>query len=197
MMQNKKRIIIGISGATGIQYGIRALQLLREIDVETHLVVSKAAELVRSYETDMKHDELMALADKVYPLADVGAIISSGSFKTVGMLIAPCSVKTLSEIATGVTSSLLSRAADVVLKERRKLVLMFRETPLHLGHLRSMTAVTEMGGIIMPPVPAFYALPNSVDEMVTHSVARALDLFGFDIDIPRWAEGYKTSTNAF
>ena len=197
MMQNKKRIIIGISGATGIQYGIRALQLLREIDVETHLVVSKAAELVRSYETDMKHDELMALADKVYPLADVGASISSGSFKTVGMLIAPCSVKTLSEIATGVTSSLLSRAADVVLKERRKLVLMFRETPLHLGHLRSMTAVTEMGGIIMPPVPAFYALPNSVDEMVTHSVARALDLFGFDIDIPRWTEGYKASTNAF
>lgn len=194
-MQSKKRIIIGISGATGIQYGIRALQLLREIDVETHLVISKAAELVRSYETDMKHDELLALADKVYPLADVGATISSGSFKTVGMLIAPCSVKTLSEIATGVTSSLLSRAADVVLKERRKLVLMFRETPLHLGHLRSMTAVTEMGGIIMPPVPAFYSRPGSVDEMVTHSIARALDLFGFDIDIPRWTEGYKTSTN--
>lgn len=192
-MALKPRIIIGISGATGIQYGIRALELLRTIDVETHLVISKAAELVRTYETDMKHEELLALADKVYPLADVGAAIASGSFKTVGMLIAPCSVKTLAEIATGVTSSLLSRAADVVLKERRRLVLMFRETPLHIGHLKSMTTVTEMGGIIMPPVPAFYLKPQSVDEMVTHSVARALDLFGFDIDVPRWDEGHRAT----
>ncbi|MBP3944494.1 UbiX family flavin prenyltransferase [Sphingobacteriaceae bacterium WQ 2009] len=192
-MEKKQRIIIGISGATGIQYGIRALELLRDLEVETHVVISKAAEMVRNYETDYRHDELIALADKVYPLNDVGAAISSGSFKTLGMLIAPCSVKTLSEIATGVTSSLLSRAADVVLKERRKLVLMVRETPLHLGHLRAMTAVTEMGGIIMPPVPAFYLQPSSIDDMVTHTVARSLDLFGFDIDIPRWDEGYKAT----
>lgn len=182
----KKRIVVGISGATGIQYGIKALELLRELEVETHLIISKAAEMVRTYETGYKHDELFALAHKVYALSDVGAAISSGSFKTMGMLIAPCSVKTMSEIATGVTSSLLSRAADVTLKERRKLVLLFRETPLHAGHLKSMLQVTEMGGIIMPPVPAFYMQPQSLDEMVTHTVARALDLFGFDLEIPRW-----------
>lgn len=192
IMKRKNRIIIGISGATGIQYGIRALELLKEEDVETHLVISKAAELVRTYELDLKHEELIKLADKVYPLQDVGAAIASGSFKTLGMLVAPCSVKTMSEIATGVTSSLLSRAADVVLKERRRLVLLFRETPLHAGHLKSMTTVTEMGAIVMPPVPAFYTRPNSVDDIVTHTVARALDLFGFDIDIPRWNEGHKT-----
>lgn len=183
---SKKRIVIGISGATGIQYGIKALELLRELEVETHLIISKAAEMVRTYETDYKHDEVTALASKVYALSDVGAAISSGSFKTMGMLIAPCSVKTMSEIATGVTSSLLSRAADVSLKERRKLVLLFRETPLHAGHLKTMLQVTEMGGIVMPPVPAFYMQPQTIDEMVTHTVARALDLFGFDIDIPRW-----------
>lgn len=182
----KKRIIIGISGATGIQYGIKALELLRELDVETHVIISKAAELVRSYETHYKHDTIVSLADKVYALADVGAAISSGSFKTLGMLIAPCSVKTMSEIATGVTSSLMSRAADVTLKERRKLVLLFRETPLHAGHIKTMLQITEMGGIVMPPVPAFYMQPQSIDEMVKHTVARALDLFGFDIDIPRW-----------
>ncbi len=190
-MEKKPKIIIGISGATGIQYGIRALELLKHEDVETHLVISKAAEMVRTYETDIKHEELLQLADKVYPLSDIGAAISSGSFKTLGMLIAPCSVKTLSEIATGVTSNLLSRAADVVLKERRRLVLMFRETPLHLGHLKSMTAVTEMGAIVMPPVPAFYLQPQSIDEMVTQSVVRALDLFGFDIDTPRWSHDHK------
>lgn len=182
----KKRIIIGISGATGIQYGIKALELLRELDVETHVIISKAAELVRSYETHYKHDNIVSLADKVYALADVGAAISSGSFKTMGMLIAPCSVKTMSEIATGVTSSLMSRAADVTLKERRKLVLLFRETPLHAGHIKTMLQITEMGGIVMPPVPAFYMQPQSIDEMVKHTVARALDLFGFDIAIPRW-----------
>lgn len=192
-MKSKNRIIIGISGATGIQYGIRAMELLKNEDVETHLVVSKAAELVRTYETDLKHEELLALADVVYPLQDVGAAIASGSFKTLGMLIAPCSVKTLSEIAGGITGSLMSRAADVVLKERRRLVLMFRETPLHLGHLKSMTAVTEMGGIIMPPVPAFYLRPESVNDMVTHTVARALDLFGLDIDIPRWTYEHTVS----
>ena len=178
-METKKRIIIGLSGASGIQYGIRALELLRNLNIETHLVISQAAEMVCSYEIE-------ALANKVYSRSDFGAAISSGSYKTIGMLIAPCSVKTLSEIATGVTSSLLSRAADVILKERRTLVLMFRETPLHMGHLKSMTTVTEMGGIIMPPVPAFYLKPKSVDDMVTNSVARALDLFGLDIDIPRW-----------
>lgn len=187
------RIIIGISGATGLQYGIKALELLRDQDVETHLVVSKAAELVRTYETDMKHEELLKLADKVYPLNDVGAAIASGSFKTMGMLIAPCSVKTLSEIATGVTSNLLSRAADVVLKERRRLVCLFRETPLHIGHIKSMAAVTEMGGIIMPPVPTFYTLPQTVDEIVTHTVARALDLFGFDIPMPRWDDNHEAT----
>jgi flavin prenyltransferase len=184
----KKRIIIGISGATGIQYGIKALELLRELDIETHVIISKAAELVRSYETNYKHDAIVSLADKVYALADVGAAISSGSFKTMGMLIAPCSVKTMSEIATGVTSSLMSRAADVTLKERRKLVLLFRETPLHAGHIKTMLQITEMGGIVMPPVPAFYMQPQSIDDMVKHTVARALDLFGFDIDIPRWEQ---------
>ncbi|GAA4792535.1 UbiX family flavin prenyltransferase [Olivibacter ginsenosidimutans] len=185
-MKDKKRIIVGISGATGIQYGIRALELLQQLDIETHLVISKAAELVRSYETVYHHQSIISLANNVYSLADVGAAIASGSFKTMGMLIAPCSVKTMSEIATGVTSSLLSRAADVTLKERRKLVLLFRETPLHTGHIKTMLQVTEMGGIVMPPVPAFYMHPQSIDEMITHTVARALDLFGFDIDIPRW-----------
>jgi 4-hydroxy-3-polyprenylbenzoate decarboxylase len=185
-MDTTQRIIIGISGASGIQYGIRALELLRIMNIETHLVMSQAAELVCSFESGLKLNELLALADKVYSRSDLGAPISSGSYKTAGMLIAPCSVKTMSEIATGVTSSLLSRAADVILKERRKLVLMFRETPLHLGHLKSMITVTEMGGIIMPPVPAFYLKPKSVDELVTNSVARALDFFGFDLDIPRW-----------
>jgi len=182
----KRRIIVGISGATGIQYGIKALELLQELDIETHLIISKAAEMVRTYETGYKHEHVVSLAHRVYALSDVGAAISSGSFKTMGMLIAPCSVKTLSEIATGVTSSLLSRAADVTLKERRRLVLLFRETPLHAGHIKTMLQVTEMGGVVMPPVPAFYMQPQTIDEMITHTVARALDLFGFDIDIPRW-----------
>jgi len=183
---SKKRIVVGISGATGIQYGIRALELLHDLDVETHLVISKAAEMVRNYETSYSHEAVVSLADRVYALADVGAAIASGSFKTMGMLIAPCSVKTMSEISTGVTSSLLSRAADVTLKERRKLVLLFRETPLHAGHIKTMLQVTEMGGIVMPPVPAFYMQPQTIDDMITHTVARALDLFGFDLDIPRW-----------
>lgn len=187
----EKRIIVGISGATGIQFGIRALQLLKQEGFETHLIVSKAAEMLRTYETDLSHEELLSMAHVVHSAQDVGATISSGSFKTVGMLVAPCSVKTLSEIATGVTTTLLSRAADVVLKERRRLVLMLRETPLHLGHLKSMTAVTEMGGIIMPPVPPLYLKPQSIDEMVTLSVARALDLFGLHVDIQRWDEQFR------
>lgn len=187
-MSNKQRIIIGISGASGVEYGLKALELLKDTNLETHLVVSKGASLVRTLETPVTHQDLVDLADASYSPNDMGAAISSGSFKTVGMLIAPCSVKTMSEIATGVTNTLLSRAADVVLKERRRLVLMFRETPLHAGHIQTMANVTNMGGIVMPPVPAFYMNPKSIDEMVTHSVSRALDLFGLDLEIPRWRE---------
>jgi len=187
----KKKIIVGISGATGIQYGIRALELLKKQGIETHLVISKAAELVRTYETELKREDILGLADVVYNLQDVGAAIASGSFKTGGMLIAPCSIKTMSEIATGVTSSLLSRAADVVLKERRRLVLMVRETPLHAGHLKTMLSLTEMGAVIMPPVPALYMNPQSIDEMVTHSVGRALDLLDVEVDVPRWTNEHR------
>jgi 4-hydroxy-3-polyprenylbenzoate decarboxylase len=162
---------------------------MRAAGVETHLVVSRAAEMAIAYELGEKARDLASLADHAYAIQDVGAAISSGSFKTQGMLIAPCSVRTMSEIATGVTSSLLTRAADVVLKERRRLVLMVRETPLHLGHLRTMTALSEMGAIIMPPVPAFYAEPKSVDDIIDQSVGRALDLFGIDTPlVKRWGE---------
>ena len=158
-MKNQK-LIVGVTGASGVVYAKRALELLREASVETHLVVSKAAEMTLSYELDMKAADLAALADHRYAIGDIGAPISSGSFKTIGMLITPCSVKTMSEIATGVTSNLISRAADVVLKERRKLVLMVRETPFHLGHLRTMTSLTEMGAIVAPPPPANYEGPK-------------------------------------
>jgi len=165
------------------------LASLRELQIESHLVLSKAAELTIAYETDLKIAEVKALADVVYPVGDVGAAISSGSFQTLGMVIAPCSVRSMSEIASGVTSSLLTRAADVVLKERRRLVLMLRETPLHTGHLRSMLALSEMGAVIAPPVPAFYAKPESLDEMVDHTVGRVLDLFGLDSGkVKRWGE---------
>lgn len=181
------RMIVGISGASGAAYGVRALELLSRAGVETHLVISRSASLTLAQETGLKPSDLAAMASAVHPVQDIGAVISSGSFLTAGMLIAPCSIRTLSEIVTGVTSSLLTRAADVVLKERRRLVLMVRETPLHLGHLRSMTAVTEMGAIVMPPVPALYARPDSIDDMVSHTVGRALDLFGIDTDAaPRW-----------
>lgn len=184
-----KRLIIGISGASGVVLGIRALQMLQHTDIETHLVMSKAAALTATYETDMKVDAIKALADKIYPINDIGASISSGSYKTMGMLMAPCSIKSLGEITSGVTSTLLTRAADVVLKERRRLVLMLRETPLHAGHLKSALAATEMGAIIAPPVPAFYARPTSVDEIVTQSVSRALDLFDIDCgETKRWGE---------
>ncbi|WP_456268608.1 UbiX family flavin prenyltransferase [Kushneria sp. AK178] len=185
----RRRLIIAITGATGFVYGARALELLRPLDIETHLVVSKSAELTRRYETGITREQLFALADEVHPVGDIGASLASGSFKTLGMLVAPCSVKTMSEIAAGTTTNLVSRAADVVLKERRRLVLMLRETPLHLGHLRTMTTLTEMGAILFPPVPAFYARPATLEEMVDHSVARALDLFDIDIDgMPRWGE---------
>ncbi len=183
-----KRLIVGISGASGIVYGIEALKLLRTLGIETHLVVSKSAIVTLTHESDMKYAELCALAAVHYQSTDIGAAIASGSFRTLGMLVAPCSIRTLSEIATGVTSSLLSRAADVVLKERRRLVLMVRETPLHAGHLQSMLSVTNMGAVVMPPVPAFYTRPESIADLVGQSVGRALDLFGLDSGIQRWGE---------
>ncbi len=182
-----KRIIVGISGASGIVYGVRALQLLRECGVETHLVMSKSAELTLHYEMDMTSAEVKALASEVHPIKNVGASIASGSFVTAGMLVAPCSIRSMSEIATGVTSSLLTRAADVVLKERRRLVLMVRETPLHTGHLRTMTQLSEMGAVIAPPVPAFYTRPDSLDDIVTQGVGRVLDLFDLPVQqVVRW-----------
>jgi len=183
---------VAISGASGILYGVKALQLLRDLNVETHLVVSKAGHLTRSHETDLTREELEAMADISYPINDVGAALSSGSFSTMGMIVAPCSMRTLAAIATGVSESLLTRAADVALKERRRLVLMIRETPLHLLHLRNMQAVTECGAVVFPPVPAFYTRPMTLDDIVTHSVVRALDLFGLDAkSIPRWGETIK------
>ena len=183
------RLIIGISGASGVIYGIRMLELLQDMPIETHLVMTRSAEITLAYETDRKVSDVKALATKVYGPDDIAAAISSGSFKTLGMVVAPCSIRSLSEIAYGQTTHLLTRAADVVLKERRRLVLMLRETPLHLGHIRSMAAATESGAIVMPPVPAFYAMPQSVDEIVDHSVGRALDLFDIDIGaVRRWGE---------
>jgi 4-hydroxy-3-polyprenylbenzoate decarboxylase len=192
-MAAPRRLIVGISGATGIVYGVRLLELLRETDIETHLVVSRAADLTRAHELDLSARQLRALADVSYPVGDLGAALSSGSFRTLGMIVAPCSVRTLAEIATGATSSLLTRAADVVLKERRRLVLLVRETPLHAVHLRNMLAVTEAGAIVMPPVPAFYNRPRSLDEMVTSTICRALDLFGIDLGrLRRWGEDIDT-----
>ena len=175
-----RRLVVGISGASGVIYGVRMLEALRDLGVESHLVVTRAALLTLSQETNLSADDLTGRADVVHKLADVGASIASGSFRTLGMVVAPCSVRTMSEIATGVTSTLLTRAADVTLKERRPLVLMVRETPLHLGHLRTMTALAEMGAVIAPPLPAFYARPETIEAMVDQSVGRALDLFGLD-----------------
>jgi len=183
------RLIVGISGASGVQYGVRALELLQGTSIETHLIMSKSAELTVHHELDCSVDDIRQLADVWHPVRNVGASVASGSFRTKGMLVAPCSIRTLGEITSGVTASLLTRAADVVLKERRPLVLMVRETPLHLGHLRNMVSATEMGAIVAPPVPAFYTQPDSIEALVTQSVARALDLF--DITLPethRWTE---------
>jgi len=188
-MSSPDRLIIGITGASGVAYAHRLLEVLKDTAVETHLVVSRAAEMTIAYELEMKTADVKALADKTYAIADVGAAISSGSFRTLGMVIAPCSVRTMSEIATGVTASLLTRAADVVLKEKRRLTLMVRETPLHLGHLRTMTALAEMGAIIAPPLPAFYTEPKTISELIDQSVGRVLDLY--DIETPltkRWGE---------
>lgn len=184
-----RRIVIGISGATGFQYGMKALELLKPMDVEVHLVISKGAEMTRHLETDYSRKAVLEMADVVHPLENLGASIASGSFRTMGMLVAPCSMRSLASIAHALTDNLLTRAADVALKDRRKLVLMVRETPLNLAHLDNMRRVTEMGGIIFPPVPALYQRPHSVDEIVTHSVGRALDLFGLEINhLPRWGE---------
>ena len=181
------RLVVGITGASGAAYGLRALDALRELGVESHLVVSRSAVLTLKQETGLAPADLNARAAVVHRVADVGAAIASGSFRTLGMIVAPCSVRTMSEIATGVTSTLLTRAADVTLKERRPLVLMVRETPFHLGHLRTMVRVTEMGAIVAPPLPAFYAEPQSVQALVDQSVGRALDLFGLDWKpVRRW-----------
>lgn len=185
-----RRLVIGISGASGVIYGIRALELLKSTGIETHLVMSKSAEMTLSYEADIKSKDVKALASVNHPVGDIGASISSGSFPTMGMLVVPCSIKTMSEIATGVTSSLLSRAADVVLKEKRRLVLAVRETPLHGGHLRTLTTLSDMGAIVAPIVPAFYNRPKTVDDIVNHSVGRLLDLFGVDTKVvKRWEGG--------
>ena len=183
------RLIVGISGASGVIYGARLLELLRPLPVETHLVMSRTAEVTLALETDLKPVVVRSRADVVHAIGDLAAPISSGSFKTIGMVVAPCSIRSMAEIATGVTTTLLSRAADVVLKERRRLVLMVRETPLHTGHLRNLTALSEMGAVIAPPVPAFYAKPQTIAEMIDQTLGRVLDLFGLDSGVvKRWGE---------
>lgn len=184
-----RRLVVGISGATGITYGMRVLELARKAGAETHLVVTAAGQQTRAYETDLSVRDLAAMADVCHRPGDIGASIASGSFRAAGMIVAPCSVRTLSAIAYCNADNLLTRAADVTLKERRPLVLLVRETPLSLGHLRAMQAVTEMGAIVMPPVPAFYLNPRTLDDIVTHTAGRALDLLGIDLPgLPRWGE---------
>ena len=183
-----KRLVVAITGASGAMYGIRLLQWLREsAQVETHLMFSDAGVLSMHYELDMKRKDVEALADVVHSVRDVGACVASGSFQSEGMIVAPCSMKTLGSVAHGLSDNLISRAADVMLKERRRLVLMVRETPFNLAHLRNMTAVTEMGGIIYPPLPALYQKPQSIEEMVDHTAGRVLDLFGIEQTLaPQW-----------
>ncbi len=185
----RPRLVVGISGASGAIYGARLLEILRPLPVETHLVMTRSAELTLAIETDLKAAELRSRADATHAIGDFAAPISSGSFRTVGMIVAPCSVRSMAEIATGATTTLLTRAADVTLKERRRLVLMVRETPLHVGHLRAMTQLSEMGAVIAPPVPAFYAKPKSITEMIDHTLGRMLDLFGLQAGtVRRWGE---------
>lgn len=187
--KTKDRLVVGLSGASGIAYGIRLLEALDELDVESHLVVSKAAEMTIGYETKLKPRDVAAKAGQSYAIGDIAAPIASGSFKTKGMIVAPCSVRTMSEIATGTTSSLLTRAADVTLKERRPLVLVVRETPMHLGHLRTLVALAEMGAIILPPVPAYYAAPHTISDIIDQTVGRMLDFMGYDWPVARrWGE---------
>ena len=185
----KRRLIVGMTGASGAVYGVRLLRACGELGLETHLCLSKAAELTLAYELDLKGAAVRKLAHKAYAPGDVGAAIASGSFRTRGMVIAPCSIRTMAEIATGTTSSVLTRAADVTLKERRPLVLMLRETPLHAGHLENLLRLARLGAIIAPPVPAFYIRPKSLDDLVDHAVGRVLDLLDLDTDLPhRWRE---------
>ena len=185
-----RRLVVGISGASGTIYGVRLLQLLKNTDIETHLIMSKSAEMTLVYETDFKPKDVRALASVNHPMADIGASISSGSYPTMGMIVVPCSIKTMSEIATGVTSSLMSRAADVVLKEKRRLVLAVRETPLHGGHLRTLTTLADIGAVVAPIVPAFYNRPKTVDDIVNHTVGRLLDFFGVETKtVKRWEGG--------
>lgn len=185
--EHPSRLIVGITGASGFCYGRRLLELLRPLDIEVHLVVSRAAQLTMACETSLKLADVVALADHYHRNEDIGACIASGSCRTLGMVIAPCSMKSLAEIACGTSSSLITRAADVILKERRRLVLLARETPLTLVHLRNMLAVTEMGAIVTPPVPAFYAMPENLDQMVDHTLGRVLDLFDIDVSaVRRW-----------
>jgi 4-hydroxy-3-polyprenylbenzoate decarboxylase len=185
-----RRLIVGISGASGTIYGIRMLEMLKKTDIETHLVMSKSAEMTLVYETEFKPKDVKALASVVHPVADIGASISSGSFPTMGMVVVPCSIRTMSEIATGVTSSLMSRAADVVLKEKRRLVLALRETPLHGGHLRTLTTLADIGAMVAPIVPAFYNKPKTVDDIINHTVGRLLDLFDIETKaVKRWEGG--------
>ena len=192
----EQRIIVGISGASGFLYGVRALELLRPLDVEVHLVLSPGAERTAALEAGLDVADVRALADVVHPATDLGASIASGSFPALAMLVAPCSMRSLAAIAHGLSDNLLTRAADVTLKERRPLVLMVRETPLHLGHLRTMTALAEMGAVIAPPLPAFYAKPDSLEQMIDQSVGRALDVFGLDWSAVRRWEGLKGGAEA-
>ncbi len=190
-----KRLIVAITGASGALYGVRLLaQLQRTEDVETHLMISDAAALNLHHELDLKRRDIEAMADHVHSVRDIGACVASGSFHSDGMVIAPCSMKTLASVAHGMCDNLITRAADVMLKERRRLVLMVRETPFNLAHLRNMTAVTEMGGIIFPPLPALYQRPQSITDMVDHTVGRVLDMLGVAQDLaPEWA-GLKPNT---
>lgn len=186
-MTGRRRLVVGVSGATGVVYAVRLLEALRALDVESHLVVTRPGEMTLAYETEMATRDLRDLADVSYAIGDVGAAISSGSFRTMGMVVAPCSMRTVGEIASCATSNLLTRAADVCLKERRRLVLMVRETPLHAGHLKAMLAATEAGAVVFPPVPAFYARPATIADMVDHTVGRVLDLFDLDAGlVDRW-----------
>ena len=187
-MSEPKRLIIGISGASGVIYGVRLLEALKSLPVETHLVMTRTAEVTLAHETDFKVAAVRKLADVAHSVDDLAAAVSSGSFRTLGMIVAPCSMRSLGEIATGISSNLLTRAADVVLKERRKLVLLVRETPLHAIHLRNMATLAEMGAIIAPPVPAFYNRPKTLDDVIDHTVGRVLDLFDLDTGkVKRWS----------
>ncbi|MFL6123626.1 UbiX family flavin prenyltransferase [Actinophytocola sp.] len=188
-LSSRPRMVVGISGASGAVYGIRLLEALRKVDVESHLVITRSGKRTIYHETNMKLEDVRSLADVYYPSEDIGAAISSGSFRTMGMVVAPCSIRSLSEIAYGNTTSLLTRACDVALKERRKVVLMLRETPLRMTHLKAMQAAAEDGALIMPPVPAFYTRPGSLDDIIDHTIGRVLDYFDIETDlVRRWGE---------